>query len=200
MMPLSLSDSIPINKLMKDFSPTDQLTFHSYPQHGSVLDIFQSRQKEAIGLSKLQEWYFSSEPTEMIYDTLLGGSNSWAGDRIICLGDGSSAEHVPVRIFSDDEWESFNIKEEDVIYYQLSERCSGFNGPHHYYKIEDDFSNYVLRNLSEKEYMRGDNAPRPLHDDSSLGRALFTCICCSEPQSGLDYMEIEGFGYIEQGM
>ncbi|KAF8997407.1 hypothetical protein BDQ17DRAFT_1429088 [Cyathus striatus] len=157
---------------------------------------------EAIGLSKLQEWYFSSEPTEMMYDTLLCGIRSWARDRIICVGDNLIGNDIPRGLLSEDELEELFDFEEGGFYDQLLESCSRFKSPtafqHTTYPKE--YSGYVLRNLSKKEYIRGDNAPRQLEGGSSIGHALFACICWSEPLLGPEYMIIEGLPDISRGM
>ncbi|KAF8997413.1 hypothetical protein BDQ17DRAFT_1329405 [Cyathus striatus] len=161
--------------------------------------------KEAIGLSKLQEWYFTSGPPEMVHDTLLHGENSWAGDRIICLGDCVDLENVPAGVFSKDELEELGFEEGDstVLFLdELSSRTRNFESPNRHRRYREHFfDNYVLGNLSKKEYIRGDNAPRAdEYGESSMGRALFTNICCSYPTSAPENMEIEGFSYFAQGM
>ncbi|KAF8997401.1 hypothetical protein BDQ17DRAFT_1363300 [Cyathus striatus] len=77
---------------------------------GQHWTFFNLDKMEAIGLSKLQEWYFTDDTIRFIQDTINSGPNSLAGDRIICFGDKSDADSLPAGVLSDELW-SLNFEE-----------------------------------------------------------------------------------------
>ncbi|KAF9012037.1 hypothetical protein BDQ17DRAFT_1420431 [Cyathus striatus] len=148
------------------------------------------------GLFKLGEWFFGNDPTRIL-TTLRSGSStdSWAGDRVICLGSYLYANDLPNDIFTNEELTELNAKGDSLAFEDAVEDETYEISPVHLQRILDsmdtevkvpeeenfDYSNYILRNLSKKEYIRGDNPPWPITDwyRNSFGQTLFSRICWS---------------------
>ncbi|KAF9012042.1 hypothetical protein BDQ17DRAFT_1504455 [Cyathus striatus] len=151
------------------------------------------------GLFKLGEWFFSNDPTRILTTLRSGGKStqSWAGDRMICLG--SYAEELPKGVLTNEELAELNAKECSLAIKIAEEDETGKIYPVPLQEVLDsmdtevkvpedenfDYSKYILRNLSKKEYIRGDNPPRHITKwcRNSFGRILFSRICWSEDPS-----------------
>ncbi|KAF8989228.1 hypothetical protein BDQ17DRAFT_1414451 [Cyathus striatus] len=151
---------------------------------GQYWDIFNLDRMETMSLHgiKFGEWFFESGTTEVLHN-LLRTHGSWGGDRIICLGDYSRVNDLPKGLFTTEELKDLGIQEipkgetqlDDEIDNRLHERVKYTKSPYHLY----DYSDYVLRNLSKKEYIRGGTSRDFKNGLPSLGQALFTWICWS---------------------
>ncbi|KAF9012039.1 hypothetical protein BDQ17DRAFT_1420433 [Cyathus striatus] len=130
------------------------------------------------GLFKLGELFFGNDPTRILYRLRSRGPSTrcWAGDRIICLGN--YTEELPNGVLTNEELEIYPVGVQHI----LSAMHVKVKVP----KNKDfDYSKYILRNLSKKEYIRGDNPPRSIAKlfRNSFGQTLFSRICWSDSRS-----------------
>ncbi|KAF8990754.1 hypothetical protein BDQ17DRAFT_1433542 [Cyathus striatus] len=151
--------------------------------------------------SEIQHWFFGPEPT-IFLDKLRRGngdiSESWAGDRITCMGDYTKINDLPKNLFTEEELVALGYfkKHKDV-----GNSGCGFwklkSGEHDaslresldksyetvYFEWdhpdEDWHVKYVLRNLSKKVYIRGDGAAKGSDGQSLFGQMLLFYICWS---------------------
>jgi hypothetical protein len=149
---------------------------------------------------KLLEFIHSSEPSTVVpYLTIpitaLPASvenshliGSWAGDRIICVGDYVDS-YLPDGMLTEDEINEAGEKNVYEVAREYTEVTS-FDLP----RLPDAFGHdrvWVLRNLSKREFVRnnalGDkttNILGPAGGDPGLGDALLSRICWSSDPSG----------------
>lgn len=146
-------------------------------------------------LGKLGEFYGSEVPTSIMWLLAIPSKpitadlesgdprfGSWAGDRVICLGD--YAHSMPDGVLTEAEKTS-SIASSPYSHISAYKEIELYQANRLIYPNGYD---WVLRNLTKKEFVRAsaitlDEYPGHLHSHPSLGQALMTLICWSDDPS-----------------
>ncbi|KAF8993371.1 hypothetical protein BDQ17DRAFT_1546090 [Cyathus striatus] len=109
-----------------------------------------------------------------------------AGDRVLCLGAYSSLDDLLNGLITDHELAKLERYDDERLYDTVNSRYN--EGPNigRYYA---DYSNIILRNLSKKEFVRGDGLGKWRGVSKiSIGHTLLARICWSSDPSASMYI------------
>ncbi|KAF8993391.1 hypothetical protein BDQ17DRAFT_149893 [Cyathus striatus] len=175
---------------------------------GQYWRVYNIDKRETIEFSfgtKLGEWFFTNDPTDILSIFRRTREHNWCEDRVICFGDYANTNDLPDGMITDDELRELGFEKEtqqvqlprksggdivvrqrvvwepDDVFHHLQQH---FRAVRNIYTeaTKEDYTPYVLRNVSKKLYVRGDGA-KDSDGDTLLGYCLFSRICWSQDSS-----------------